>query len=95
MGLHHAGDGALRPALGHRQRRLSLSGVPRAVPASAVVRAAGSAGGRPGREGEASESRDSVAKFLRCPEFALSSRILFSPPMEVGAATLPSLQTAN
>jgi hypothetical protein len=34
---HHAWDGALRPALGHRQRRLGLPWVLRAVPKSAVV----------------------------------------------------------
>lgn len=40
-GLRHAGHGALRPALGLRQRRPGVSGNLRAVPASAVVRAAG------------------------------------------------------
>ncbi|XP_069425593.1 diacylglycerol lipase-beta isoform X2 [Ovis canadensis] len=35
--VRHAGDGAVRPALGHRQRRLGLPGGLRAVGASAVV----------------------------------------------------------
>lgn len=47
-GLRHAGDGAVRSALGHRQRRPGLPGVLRAVPESGVVRAAGCAGCRAG-----------------------------------------------
>jgi len=42
--VRHAGDGAVRPALGHRQRRLGLPGGLRAVAASAVVRARARAG---------------------------------------------------
>lgn len=76
-GFRHAGDGALWPALGHSQRRLSLSGIFRAFPASVVVRVAGSAGGLPGPREGGGDSRPRVVTvspgLLRCPEFALRS----------------------
>ena len=78
--VRHAGDGAVRPALGHRQRRLGFSGGLRAVGASAVVRArgrgAGGSGPGPaaGEEGVVCPALASLAPSaargrgcLRCP----------------------------
>lgn len=85
----HAGNGAVRPALGHRQRRLGLPGGLRAVPASAVVRSG--CGARPGRRREGAEQPRAVSVSPDCgPEPALLSRRWSSPLSEErGAIPLP------
>lgn len=73
--LRHAGDGALRPALGHRQRRLGLPGVVRAVPASALVRALGSACGRPGGGGRGRGGVGEPTGERQCRQVTAVSRV--------------------
>lgn len=77
--VRHAGDGAVRPALGHRQRRLGLPGGLRAVAASAVVRARARAGR--GRGG------------CRLPRARVPGPP--PPPWDLGATALPVYRRAG
>lgn len=78
--VRHAGDGAVRPALGHRQRRLGLPGGLRAVGASAVVRtrawrAAGSGPGpAAGGEGVVCPALASLASSAAVPVYRRAGR---------------------